>query len=368
MSHFYFLPHERLDDLINHLKAKGYHVKAPTVSEGAIVYDDIEQTGELPWGYIDEQAPAHYQVKKTKAKQAFAWSLPVQSVKPMLFEEKEALWQVKRDDKGKLQFKQCLNTQKYALLGVRPCDLRAIDIQDRVFVENTYQDVRYKARREQMFIIAANCTTCHSNCFCISLGDSPYADKGFDLAMTEIDQGFVVESGSDHGRALIQALQLNPATGAQTHLAEVKVNSVYQKQHKTIPPLAQVEKALFANHDHPQWEEVAKRCLSCGSCTQACPTCFCHTEKEEPSLDGEESTHIREWDSCFGLDHSYTHGELYREKPKYRYRQWLTHKFSTWREQFRTKGCVGCGRCVTWCPVSIDVTEEINAIVKEEKS
>ncbi|WP_116962975.1 4Fe-4S dicluster domain-containing protein [Fastidiosibacter lacustris] len=362
MSQFYFLPHTSLDDLIHYLKQEGFMVKAPIVSEGAIVYDDIEKAAELPWGYIDEQSPAHYKVTKTNAKAAFGWSLPVQSVKPMLFKEKEKLWRVKRDKNGTLQFESCLNKRKYAVLGVRPCDLRAIEIQDRVFIENAYQDVRYKVRREAMFIIAANCTTCHSNCFCISLGDSPFADKGYDLAMTEIDHGFVVESGGDSGRMLIEYLQLQVASGAQTHIAYQKVNGVYGKQNKSIPPLAQVEKALFEEHDHPKWEDVAKRCLSCGNCTQACPTCFCHTEKESPSLDGKESTHVREWDSCFGLDHSYTHGKLYRDKPKYRYRQWLTHKFSTWREQFRTKGCVGCGRCITWCPVSIDVTEEINII------
>ncbi|WP_440617680.1 4Fe-4S dicluster domain-containing protein [Cysteiniphilum sp. 6C5] len=368
MSQFYFLAHECLDDLINALKAQGFAVKAPTVDDHAIVYDDIERAAELPWGYVDEQKPAHYHVKKTDQNKAFAWSLPVQSVKPMLFKEKEALWQVKRDDSGKLTFEQALSKQKYAVLGVRPCDLRAIEIQDRVFIENAYQDVRYKARREAMFIIAANCTTCHSNCFCISLGDSPYADKGFEWAMTEIHGGFVVESGSDKGRSLIEQLQLNPATGAQTYEAEQKVKAVYAMQEKTIPPLDKVEKALFENLDHPQWDDVAKRCLSCGSCTQSCPTCFCHTEKEEPDLQGQTSTHLREWDSCFGLDHSYTHGELYRQEPKHRYRQWLTHKFSTWREQFRTKGCVGCGRCITWCPVSIDVTDEINIICQEKQA
>ncbi len=368
MSQFYFLPHARLDDLIRHLKRDGYTVKAPMVSENAIVYDDIDSASELPWGYVDEQKPAHYRVAKTKENKAFAWSLPVQSIKPMLFEEKEALWQVTRDQNGKLKFEQCLNTQKYAVLGVRPCDLRAIEIQDRVFIENAYQDVRYKARREQMFIIAANCTTCHSNCFCISMGDGPYADKGYDWAMTEIDGGFVVESGSDKGRGLIESLQLEPATGAKMHSAESAVKSVYVIQKKKIPPLAKVEKALFSQPDHPQWDDVAKRCLSCGSCTQACPTCFCHTERENPDLEGDESTHTREWNSCFSLDHSYTHGELYRDKPKYRYRQWLTHKFSTWREQFRTKGCVGCGRCITWCPVGIDVTDEINIICQEKKA
>ncbi|WP_150467808.1 4Fe-4S dicluster domain-containing protein [Francisella sp. SYW-9] len=366
MSQFYFLKHDDLDRMISYFSGQGYEVMAPAVRDKSIVYDNINNASELPWGYVDIQEPAKYEVIKTDAKKAFGWSVPVQSVKPMLFEEKETLWKVSRDENGKLTFNQSLNNKKYAVLGVRPCDLRAIEIQDRVFVENAYQDVRYKARREAMFIVAANCTTAHSNCFCIALGDKPEADKGFDLAMTEIENGFVIETGSDKGRQTILALQLEPATGAQTYQAKQKVKAVYSMQEKTLPPIAQVEKALTSSYDHPQWEDVAERCLSCGSCTQSCPTCFCHTEKEQPSLDGKESEHTREWDSCFGLDHSYTHGELYREEPKHRYRQWLTHKFGTWREQFKTKGCVGCGRCVTWCPVKIDVTEEINAICEEK--
>ncbi|WP_119343080.1 4Fe-4S dicluster domain-containing protein [Facilibium subflavum] len=364
MSQYYFLPHERIDHLLDYLMALGYNIKGPTVKENSIVYDDIDKADQLPWGYVDNQTPGHYQISKNDEKKAFGFSVPVQSIKPMLFKEKEVLWRVSRDESGKLAFHASESKKKYAIFGVRPCDLRGIEIQDRVFIENAYQDVRYKQRRENLFIIAANCTSCHQNCFCVSMGDSPYADHGFDLAMTEIEHGFVLESASDQGRQCVETLALLPASADQTQKAAENVESVFDKQQKTIPERHKVEKVLKNSWDHAQWDDVAKRCLSCGNCTQACPTCFCHTQKDAPSLDAHQSEHLREWDSCFSLDHSYTHGALYRQKLSQRYRQWLIHKFATWRDQFRTKGCVGCGRCITWCPVGIDVTEEINAIVK----
>lgn len=365
MSHYYFLPHQRINDMLNSLRNDGYKCVAPHRHEGEINYDTINSSSDLPWGYHDEQAPGHYQLNHNERKHAFGFTLPTTSIKPMLFKAKENVWKVARDEHGKLAFQPIVEFEKIAVFGVRPCDLRGIEIQDRVFMENSYNDVRYVKRRENQFLIAMNCTKSHSNCFCVALGDAPKADKGFDLAMTEIEgEGFVVEIGSDKGRILLNQLNIAAASGGQVQTALVQIENAVEMQHKTLPPLKEVEAKLMANLEHPQWDDVASRCLSCGSCTQVCPTCFCHTERDEPNVLGTETNHTREWDSCFSIDHSYTHGDIYRENPKYRYRQWLTHKFSTWRDQFRTKGCVGCGRCVTWCPVKIDVVDEINAICK----
>lgn len=365
MSHYYFLPHQRIDDLLNALGAAGYKCVAPRHFDGEISYAPLTSAAELPWGFHDVQAPGYYRVTPSEHQHAFGYVLPTASVKPMLFKAKEAVWKVARNSAGKLTFEPVVAVERIAVFGIRPCDLRGIETQDRIFMQNSYNDIRYIKRREQQFLIAMNCTRAHTNCFCVALGDSPRADKGFDLAMTELDgAGFVVEIGSDKGRVLLDVLNVTAASGGQVQQALAQIENAIVGQHKTLPPIKEVEAKLMANLEHAQWDDVANRCLSCGSCTQVCPTCFCHTERDEANVLGTETVHTREWDSCFSLDHSYTHGETYRSNPKYRYRQWLTHKFATWRDQFRTKGCVGCGRCVTWCPVKIDVVDEINAICK----
>ena len=119
---------------------------------------------------------------------------------------------------------------------------------------------------------------------------------------------------------------------------------------------------LAANREHPRFAEVAGRCLTCGNCTSVCPTCFCTSVEDVNDLADGSAERWRVWDTCFSVDYSYIHGGSVRRSPEARYRQWLTHKFGTWVDQFGTSGCVGCGRCITWCPVGIDVTEELAAI------
>ena len=358
----HFLAHTQIDNMLSLLHNKNYKCVAPRYIDGSIHYSVLNNASELPWGLEDEQSPGNYKIIKTNKKRAFAFTVPSQSVKPMLFKPKENIWKVIRDNNGKLVFEPQLVFEKIAVFGVRPCDLRAIEIQDKVFKDSTYPDIRYIKRRENQFIIAMNCTHSHSNCFCVSLDDKPQALSGFDLVMTEIKNGFVVASGSDKGDEFLSHLNTEVANSTQIKAESVGIECAITEQTKSIPPISEVESKLIAHPDHPRWDDVASRCLSCGNCTNSCPTCFCHTQKEEPNVSGTESYHTKEWDSCFTIGHSYTHGEIYREELRHRYRQWLTHKFATWRDQFDIKGCVGCGRCITHCPVKIDVTEEINHI------
>ena len=120
-----------------------------------------------------------------------------------------------------------------------------------------------------------------------------------------------------------------------------------------------MQELLQGNLEHPRWDDVAERCLTCGNCTMVCPTCFCTTVEDHSDLAGRRAERKRRWDSCFTMDFSYIHGGSVRDQARSRYRQWMTHKLASWIDQFGTSGCVGCGRCITWCPVGIDITEEV---------
>jgi len=363
-----FLPHERVQDLLNAVKQAGYQCMGPQVKDGAIVYDVLERSEQLPWGWREKQTPGNYQLEKIDKNEAFAWANGPQAIKPILFKPRETVFRVERNAEGKLTFMphEALEPP-VAVLGLRACDIAGMEVQDRVFVTDKSADVRYRKRRQQLFVIAVNCSYSSQNCFCVSAGTGPEVKNNYDIVMTELETGFVIATGSEKGKGVLDSLQLIEAEKLQCDTAKQRSDEAGKMQTKRIPfdNSKKLYDVLFANLDHPRWKEVADRCLSCGNCVQVCPTCFCHSEYDEPSLDGNSSNHQREWDSCFTHDHSYITGKLVRDDTEKRYRQWLTHKVGSWHLQFDTSGCIGCGRCVTWCPVGIDLTEELAAITGE---
>ena len=364
----HFLPHTQLQALIDTLLAAGFSCVGPQVRDGAIIYDVLTQATQLPWGIRDHQAPGEYRLEILDTKQAFSWANGPQAIKPILFKPSETVWKVARNSAGKLEFNPTTATETpVAIIGARACDLAAMVIQDKVFLAKDKTDVRYKQRRESLFVVAVNCTYSSNNCFCVSAGTGPNITQPFDLLMTELDGGFVIKSGSERGHAILATLNLHLAANQQKEEAIQAVNKAAMMQTKRIPldNKRELRDLLFANLNHARWDDVAERCLSCGNCTSVCPTCFCHSETDKPSLDGTSSEHQREWDSCFTAGHSELGGKPIREETSQRYRQWLTHKVGSWFDQFGTSGCVGCGRCTTWCPVGIDITEELAAISGE---
>ncbi len=348
--------------LLSALAGQGYRCIGPTVRDGALVYDTLGGVEDLPTGVQISQGPGSFRVEFNQGTRHFDWANGPQALKPLLFTSREILWQVQRSADGELQFsQQDPEPVPTAVIGVRACDLAALRLQDRHFVEADVPDVGYTARRRRLFLVAVNCSRPADTCFCASTGDGPAATRGYDLVLDELDDGFIASAGSKRGNELLALLPLQPVSAEQRQAAAEATEGAVAMQHRQLPG-RNLRDQLFANLDHPQWEVVATRCLSCGNCTSVCPTCFCYREVDQPALDRESARHYREWDSCFTQGHSYIHGFVVRPDTRLRYRQWLTHKLGGWHDQYGRSGCVGCGRCITWCPVGIDITEEVSAI------
>ena len=355
-----------LDDLIAALSERGYTVIGPKVRDGAIVYEEVSSAAELPEGLTDEQEGGTYRLHERGDDALFGFNNGPNSWKHQLFPPNLTLWKAKRAEDGAISYtEQAEERPRYAFLGVRSCDLAAIGIQDKVFIGDSYTDSDYEARRRDAFIVAVNCSKAGNTCFCVSMDTGPRAKSGYDLALTELLEGehrFLVEAGSDRGARDPRRESGQRRPRRPTRRRPRRSPSECASQMGRELDTDGIKELLYRNMEHPRWDEVSERCLTCGNCTLVCPTCFCHTVEDMSDLAGEEAERVRQWDSCFTLDHSYIHGGSVRNSGPSRYRQWMTHKLATWIDQFGTSGCVGCGRCITWCPVAIDITEEAAAI------
>jgi len=351
-----FLPRSALSLLFDLLQRQGYALLGPQAVDGAILYRSIKSPAQLPVGIEQVQQPGQYRLIRTNSPRLFNWANGPQALKPLTFAPRETLWRSRLNDDGTLSFHETLpDIQATAVIGVRGCDLAALALQDRHFAD----DPCYRKRREALLLIAVDCSHPADTCFCASTGDGPDAQAGYDLALTELDEGFMVRAGSERGIALLDYLSLEPATPGQRQHAQEQHQHACRQQ-RALPTFDPAQ--LIHQGQHPAWDMVADACLSCGNCTSVCPSCFCFSASEVPELDGTASDHQRQWDSCFSEGHSYIHGHRFRPDTKSRYRQWLTHKFGSWVEQYGRSGCTGCGRCISWCPVGIDPLQVLSQL------
>ncbi len=357
-----FLASDDFQQLLEAVAAAGYECLGPVAHDETIHYRRISHVRELPWGFRDDQAPGRYRLTRTDQPGCFRWANGPQALKPLTFRPAETLWRAVQNA-GSLTFAPVdQEIQPTAVLGVRACDLAALRLQETHFLDGAVADHAFRARREALLLIGVDCSDPAATCFCASTGDGPAVSIGYDIRLAELDAGFLVWSGSARGAGLLDQLTLAPATAVQTRAARDRSNVAAMRQSRELPS-RNLRRELFDQLDHRYWDEVAQRCLACGNCTAVCPTCFCSSYESRPSLDGAAADHLRLWDSCFSHGHSALHGRPVRTEICQRYRQWVTHKLAGWHDQFGRSGCVGCGRCVTWCPVGIDLTETAAAVV-----
>ncbi|HSL20837.1 MAG TPA: 4Fe-4S dicluster domain-containing protein [Vicinamibacterales bacterium] len=351
-----------LDALLSVLERQGYSLLGPRACGTAITYGPIKSANDLPRGWGATQRPGSYRLRRREDEAAFAYGPAFESLKRYLLPPSEVLLRARRE-KGGLTFRPVEpDAPKLAVVGVRPCELQAIARLDTVLLQGPYADPGYRARRAAMFLVAVNCTEPGETCFCASMQTGPRAVPPFDIAMTEIPRGrLVAEAGSEPGAAALASLRCAAAPPDASAIADAALEQAAARMGREVL-IDGLARDLAPALEHAAWDDVAKRCLACGNCTMVCPTCFCHTIEDRTDLTGEQMERRRRWDTCFTAEFSYIHGGSIRASARARYRQWLTHKFCYWVEQFRSYGCVGCGRCITWCPVGIDVTEEIRRL------
>lgn len=361
MGRAVIIPHQGLDDLISLLKAQGYQVWGARETDGALELGPIAAAADLPRGRIEAAEAGTVRLVDGPRDAVFDHTLPMQGLKRAVYPAQERLYRTGPD---LLTEAEPVEAPPTAVLGVRPCDLAALDTLTAVFEGGPFVDTRVRQRREALLLIAVNCMRPAATCFCASMDTGPRAEGGFDLAIDELIEAerhvFVVTAGSARGREILDQLPGEPAGEADLQAARAGSRACAEAQQRRMA--GDAEAVLKRSYDHPHWAAVAERCLSCANCTMVCPTCFCGTVEDRSSLDGAEAERWRRWDSCFTLDFSYLHGGAVRNETASRYRQWITHKLAHWHDQFGRSGCVGCGRCIGWCPVGIDITAEVRAL------
>jgi ferredoxin len=362
-------PDAGLDTLVRALVVDGYRVVGPRVRDGVIVYDEVERGADLPTGVAVQQSAGRWRLSTDDRPTRFGWTPGADSWKRFAFPAHQELLRVRRVDGSFTSTRPPAPDRPLALLGARDCEIKALDVLDRVLLDPEHPDPRYAERRADTFVVAVTCGEPSATCWCTSMEGGPQPRAGYDIRLTEVVDGghrLIADAGTDRGRSLLDRISTTVATEADHTAAEAVAASATSSMPARLPG-ADIPSLLAGMH-HPHWDVVAARCLSCANCTMVCPTCFCSTLSDTAALGadhaaGDETVRVQEWASCFQLDHSNLAGRPVRATTMSRYRQWLTHKLQTWPEQFGTMGCVGCGRCTTWCPAGIDLVEEAAVLI-----
>lgn len=367
--------------VIDELGRAGYEVWSPAIRDGVVVTRRFEDGDELPAGYVSVQSPGAYELVRTPDHSRFGWAVGPQPWKPLFHPASVTTMTMSQTDRVSTVAVSVASPpiEPLAVFGMRPCDMAGVDKLDRVLLEcPTSGEPTYRDRRNGAFFVVVNCGVPASTCFCASVDTGPHVDgrtTTHDLEVTELvgatptaEPDYVIGATSVRGAEVLErvAERVESAAVSDVHLNRVAASrTAAENNMERHLSSGRVAPALAGSHDSQRWEEVAETCLACGNCTAVCPTCFCTTINDIGDLTGTQVERHRDWESCFSLEFSRLGNAPVRTSVAARYRQWMTHKLGTWHDQFGESGCVGCGRCTTWCPVGIDFVHVAQGFVDD---
>ncbi len=352
---------EVIPRLIQNLRHQGYVVIGPSVSDGVVRFAEIGDQADLASGVVDVQAPGKYRLEGD-SQSVFSYVNGPDSPKKYLHPAEVELVKYLEGSRGVEVVSAYSSKAKYAFFGLRPCDLKGVGVMDRTMMVPGFEDSIYSSLRKGSVFVVVNCTRAGESCFCASMGTGPEADSGYDVAITELPDKLLFDV-PERNLGMLQGIDLSPATEEDLRTAREMVRSAREHMGKVIEEDGPA-KLMRAGMDSPIWGEAAERCLACGNCSMVCPTCFCNTVRDMTDLRDGSVSRVRVWDSCLSKDFTYSAGGNPRQSRASRYRQFVMHKFAYWPDEFGIYGCVGCGRCITWCPVGIDITATVNAVLR----
>ena len=366
--------------IVDELDRAGYDVWGPAVRDGVIVTRRLGGGDPLPVGYVADQSPGSSRLVDVGDRSRFGWAVGPQPWKPLLHPPSVVTMRLSQPEREQPVTVTLPGqpARRLALFGMRPCDLAALETLDRVLLDAPPSaEPTYRARRADAFLVVVNCGTPASTCACVSFGTGPHvgATRVHDLEITELvaadpldEPDYVVTAISERGASVLARVAERVPT---SEVGDEDSSAVAaQRAHASTAiergvPADRTRDALASGHDLERWDEIAEQCVACGNCTAVCPTCFCTTVNDVGDLSGTRVERRREWESCFSLEFSRLGDRPVRSSVAARYRQWMTHKLGTWHEQFGESGCVGCGRCTTWCPVGIDFMAVAQGLVDD---